>query len=77
MANKRELPLNDVFVRINKVIGNKQRGVIKELCETLKLERKSVEDRLNGRMELSQNDIIRICEHYHCSADYLLFGKEE
>lgn len=71
--NKFQPPINDTFVRVNKVIG---KTTNKELQRILRCGRTSVYDRLNGYRQFTQNDIIRLCEHYHCSADYLLFGKE-
>ena len=56
--------------KINKLTG-------KELGEQLKLKKSPMTDWKNGKSQPTVDQIIKICEIFGISSDYLLFGKIE
>ena len=45
------------------------------IAESLNVSTNFISEIETGKKNISQDTLCRICEHYHLSADYLLFGK--
>ncbi|MCI8597700.1 MAG: helix-turn-helix transcriptional regulator [Lachnospiraceae bacterium] len=46
-----------------------------QFAESLNVSTNFISEIETGKKNISQDTLCRICEHYHLSADYLLFGK--